>query len=53
MLFKRDREEMNNPLRKLGENQRNVNIMAFTALTISLITLIVVIGMAGGSNANR
>lgn len=54
MLFKRDTgEDVNNPLKRLGENQRNVNVMAITALGLSLLTLVIVLGMVGGRHANR
>ena len=50
--FKRD-DDMNNPVRKMVDNQKTVNVIALTALGVSLITLIIVMGMVGGRNANR
>jgi len=44
---------MNNPVRKMVDNQKTVNVIALTALGVSLITLIIVMGMVGGRNANR
>jgi len=51
-MFKRD-DDMNNPIRKIADNQKAVNVIAFTALGVSLLTLIIVMGMVGGRSANR
>lgn len=52
MWHKRDEDQMNNPINKIKDNQKTVAIVAVTALGISFLTLVIVMGMMGGRNAN-